>query len=87
MKQLRKGRGDDSTKLFLKSCKLLGQVKHNPFLVCLIEVRLILIRYLVDMFDVVKSGRSQVNFADAFAELFELQLKELIIFRLEINNI
>lgn len=72
MKQLWKSRGDDSTELFLKSCEFLGQVKHNPFLVCLIEVGLILIRNLVDMFDVVKSGRAQVNFADAFAELFEL---------------
>lgn len=86
MKQLRKGRGDDSAELFLKSCELLCQVKHNPFLVCLIKVGLILIRYLVDMLDVVKSGRAQINFADAFAEFLELQLKEIINFSFEEIN-
>lgn len=73
MKQLRERCCDDTAKLLLQSSELLRQIQHNPLLVCLVEVRLILVRNLVDMLDMVERRRAEVDFADALAKLFELQ--------------
>lgn len=54
MEKLRQSCSDDTFQLFLEDCELLCEVEHNPFLMCLIEIRLVFVRNFIHMVNVIQ---------------------------------